>query len=44
MGFRTTSYRTLVTVNDSSTRTYEDEVVLHIRGRDAPFHDVDVTP
>jgi hypothetical protein len=39
--FRTTSYRIHVTVNDDGTWSYEEEGVLEIPGRDAPFHHVD---
>jgi hypothetical protein len=39
--FRTTSYRIRVTVNDDGTWSYEEEGVLEIPGRAAPFHHID---
>ncbi|HUZ20798.1 MAG TPA: heme-binding beta-barrel domain-containing protein [Acidimicrobiales bacterium] len=39
--FRTLSYRIHVTVNDDGTWSYEEEGVLQIPDRDAPFHHTD---
>jgi hypothetical protein len=39
--FRTLSYRIHVTVNDDGTWSYEEEGVLAIPDRDAPFHHTD---
>jgi hypothetical protein len=39
--FRTLSYRMHVRVNGDGTWSYEEEGVLQIPGRDAPFHHID---
>jgi hypothetical protein len=39
--FRTLSFRMHVTVNDDGTWSYEEDTVLEIPGRDAPFHHID---
>jgi hypothetical protein len=39
--FRTVSYRMHITVHAGGTWSYEEEGVLEIAGRDAPFHHID---
>jgi len=39
--FRTVSYRMHVWVNDDGTWSYEEEGIMQIPGRDAPFHHID---
>ncbi len=39
--FRTVEYAITITVNPDGTFTYEQDTVLHVRGRPEPFHHVD---
>jgi hypothetical protein len=40
-GFRTDSYRIVVTLNPDGTWSYEEDTVLIVRGRPEPFHHTD---
>jgi hypothetical protein len=40
-GFRTESYRIVVTLNPDGTWSYEEDTVLIVRGRPEPFHHTD---
>jgi len=36
------SFRITVTINGDGTWSYDEDTVLHVEGRDQPFHHTDV--
>jgi len=40
--YTTVSFRITVSINDDGTWSYDEDTVLHVEGRDHPFHHTDV--